>query len=63
MNVFTGRGNSYDSAAEQAQDSLIGFCQGNTISGNDVISLSPTVTSDQFGYTISLWLLLKWHKI
>ena len=59
MNVFTGRGNSYDSAAEQSQDSLIDYCQVNVISGNDVISLSPTVTSDQFGYTISLWLLLK----
>ena len=59
MNVFTGRGNSYDSAAEQAHDSLIGYCKVNVISGNDVISLSPTVTSDQFGYTISLWLLLK----
>ena len=59
MNVFTGRGNSYDSAAEQAQDSLIDYCQVNVISGNDVISLAPTVVIDQFGYIISLWLLLK----
>ena len=59
MNVFTGRGNSYDSAAEQAQDDLIDYCRVNCISGNDVISLAPTVINDQFGYTISLWLLLK----
>ena len=59
MNVFTGRGNSYNSAAEQAQDDLINYCQVNCISGNDVISLAPTVVSDQFGYIISLWLLLK----
>lgn len=59
MNVFTGRGNSYDFAAEQAQDDLINYCQVNCISDNDVISLAPTVVSDQFGYTISLWLLLK----
>ena len=59
INVFMGEGNTFDAAAEKAQDNLIKYCQANYISGNDVISMSPTVTKDTFGYEVSLWLLIK----
>ena len=59
INVFKGDGSTFDIAAEKAQDNLIDYCKANFITGNDVISLSPAVTENQFGYDISLWLLLK----
>ena len=54
INVFMGEGNTFDVAAEKAQDDLIKYCQANYISSNDVISMSPTVTKDTFGYEVSL---------
>lgn len=59
MNVFTGTGRCYESAAEEAQDKFIAYCQVNHIKDTDIVSFSPTVTQNTFEYAVSLWLLLK----
>lgn len=57
IRVFSGKGVTYDQAAEKAEDKFIDFITGQN--PYNIMGFNIDSDSNEFGYEIHLWVLLK----
>ena len=57
IRVFSGKGVTYDQAAEKAEDKFIDFMTGQN--PYNIMGFNIDSDSNEFGHEVHLWVLLK----
>ena len=57
IRVFSGKGVTYDKAAEKAEDEFIEFMKGQN--PYNIMGFNIDSDSNEFGHEVHLWILLK----